>query len=56
MTLTVQDLKKLQAEYPDYRMELVDGEIRVMSPSGYESEEVSSELVRLLGNWLDRND
>ena len=33
-------------------MELVDGEIRVMSPSGYESEEVSSELVRLLGNWV----
>lgn len=52
MTLTVQDLEKLQAEHPDYRMELVDGEIRVMSPSGYESEEVSSELVRLLGNWV----
>ncbi len=52
MALTVHALTKLQADYPDYRMELIDGEVRVMSPSGYEADEVSSELVRVLGNWV----
>ncbi|MCS6813394.1 MAG: Uma2 family endonuclease [Cyanobacteria bacterium] len=51
MTLTIHDLEKLQAEHPDYRMELIQGEIVVMSPSGYESEEVASEFSRQLGNW-----
>ncbi|MBD2386773.1 Uma2 family endonuclease [Cylindrospermum sp. FACHB-282] len=52
MYLTVQDLEKMQADYPDYRMELVDGSIVVMSPSGYESEEVGTEFARILGNWV----
>jgi Uma2 family endonuclease len=52
MFLTVQDLEKMQADYPDYRMELVDGNIVVMSPSGYESEEVGTEFAALLRNWV----
>ena len=52
MRLTVQDLEKLQAKHPEYRLELVDGEIIVMSPSGYKSDEVAAELVRVLGNWV----
>ncbi|BAY22675.1 hypothetical protein NIES2100_24380 [Calothrix sp. NIES-2100] len=52
MSLTVKDLEKMQANYPDYRMELVDGNIVIMSPSGYESEEVGTEFSRLLGNWV----
>ncbi|MBD2438368.1 Uma2 family endonuclease [Nostoc sp. FACHB-110] len=52
MSLTIQDLEKMQADYPDYRMELVDGNIMVMSPSGYESEEVGTEFARILGNWV----
>ncbi|MBD2570696.1 Uma2 family endonuclease [Anabaena lutea] len=52
MSLTVQDLEKMQVAYPDYRMELVDGSIIVMSPSGYESEEVGTEFARMLGNWV----
>jgi Uma2 family endonuclease len=36
--LTIKDLEQLQVQYPDYRMELVGGEIIVMSPSGYEPE------------------
>jgi hypothetical protein len=50
--LTVKDLEKLQVQHPDYRMELVGGEIVVMSPSGYESDEVAAEIIRLLGNWV----
>lgn len=52
MSLNIQDLEKFQAEHPDYRMELVDGSIIVMSPSGYESDEVGTEFARLLGNWV----
>ena len=52
MSLNIQDLEKFQAEHPDYRMELVDGSIIVMSPSGYESDEVATEFARLLGNWV----
>lgn len=50
--LTRKDLEKLQSEYPDYRMELVDGNIIVMSPSGYESDEVATEVARVLSNWV----
>lgn len=50
--LTIKDLEKMQSQLPDYRMELVDGEIVVMSPSGYESDEVASETARQLGNWV----
>lgn len=52
MSLTIQDLEQLQTEHPDLRMELVQGEIIVMSPSGYESDEVAAEVVRVLGNWV----
>lgn len=41
MSLTVKDLENLQAHYPDYRMELVNGKIVVMSLSSYESDEVA---------------
>lgn len=51
-SLTVKDLEKLQAQHPDYQMELVDGEILVMSPSGLESDEVAAEIVAQLRNWV----
>lgn len=50
--LTVKDLEKLQVQNPDYQMELVGGEIIIMSPSGYESDEVAAELVAQLRNWV----
>ncbi len=50
--LAVKDLEKLQVEHPDYQMELVDGEIIVMSPSGLESEEVGIEIAAQLRNWV----
>ena len=50
--LTVNDLERLQAQNPDYRMELVAGEVVVMSPSGYESDEVALEIGAQLRNWV----
>lgn len=51
-SLTIKDLEKLQAEHPDHRMELVRGDIIVMSPSGYESDEVATGFAVQLWNWV----
>ena len=53
MSLTVKDLENLQSKYEDYRMELVDGKIIVMSPSGYESDEVAFRVGAKLWNWVE---
>ena len=50
--LTAKALEKLHSEHPDLRMELVDGEIIVMSPSSYESDEIAFEFGRQLANWI----
>ena len=50
--LTVKDLEKLQIDYPNYRMELVGGEIIFMSPSGLESDEIALEIAAQLRNWV----
>jgi Uma2 family endonuclease len=52
MSFTVKELEEIQIAYPDYRLELVDGSIIIMSPSAYESEEVGTEFARILGNWV----
>jgi Uma2 family endonuclease len=53
MALTVADLEKLQTDFPDYQMELVEGKILVMGPSDVESSEIGCRLIRFLGNWVD---
>jgi Uma2 family endonuclease len=50
--LTAQDLERIQAQLPDNRMELVDGEIIIMPPSGYESDEVASSFSSELYSWV----
>ncbi|MDF5738961.1 MULTISPECIES: Uma2 family endonuclease [unclassified Nostoc] len=52
MSLTFEDLEKMQQQYPDYCMELVKGNIIVMSPSGYESGEVAAAIIAELDNWV----
>ncbi|MEL6382715.1 MAG: Uma2 family endonuclease [Cyanobacteria bacterium J06626_18] len=53
MALTTKDLEDVQRRLSDdYRIELIDGEISVMSPSGYESDEVASEFSAQLRNWV----
>jgi Uma2 family endonuclease len=52
MILTVQDLEKFQSQHPDHRLELVQGKIVVMSPSGYESDEVAATVIAQLHNWV----
>jgi Uma2 family endonuclease len=52
MSMTIADLEQLQAEHPDWQMELIEGNILVMGPSDYESEEIGSRLLTFLNNWV----
>lgn len=56
MPLTVKDLERIQTKLGnDYQVELVDGKITVMSPSGYESDKVVFRFGRRLANWAEPN-
>jgi Uma2 family endonuclease len=56
MPLTIKDLERVQTQLGgDYRVELVDGKITVMSPSGYESDEVAFRFGRRLADWVEPN-
>lgn len=56
MPLTAKDLEKVQAKLGDeYQVELVDGRITVMSPSGYESDEVAARVIGKLFPHVDAN-
>jgi Uma2 family endonuclease len=52
MSLTIQDLQHFQTQHPDHRLELVDGAIIVMSPCGFESDEIALEIGAQLRNWV----
>lgn len=52
MSLTLEGLEKMQQQHPDFRMELVKGNIIVMSPSGYESDKVAAAMIGELHNWV----
>ena len=52
ISLTIKDLEQLQSQNPDFRMELVEGNIIVMGPSDYESDEIGSRLLTFLNIWV----
>ena len=52
MSLTIQDLEKLQSEHSHLQFELWDGEIIVMSPCDYASDEIGTSFATLLSNWV----
>ena len=55
MALNLKDLEAYQALNPDNQIELVNGAIIVMSPSGYESEEVASRMLGKLFPHVEQN-
>ncbi len=50
--LTREDWEQVQSQFPDWKIELVRGKIIIMAPSGYESEEVASNFLIEIGNWV----
>ena len=52
MSISLQDVEKLQALYPDYQIELREGKIIIMSPSDSASGEIGARFMTLLGTWV----
>jgi Uma2 family endonuclease len=54
--MTLKDLNQVQTLFSeaglDYRIELEDGRLSIVGPSDIVSSEISSILIRLLGNWV----
>lgn len=54
--MTIEDLKQVQTLFSeaglDYQIELEDGRLSIVGPSDIVSSEITSILIRLLGNWV----
>ena len=54
--MTLKDLNQVQSLFSeaglDYKIELEDGRLSIVGPSDIVSSEISSILIRLLGNWV----
>src|SRR5438132_5364371 len=52
MSISLQDVEKLQALYPDSQIELREGKIIIMGPSDSASGEIGARFSTLLGTWV----
>src|SRR6266436_2241266 len=52
MAMSLNDVEKLQAVYPDYQIELREGKLIIMSPSDSASGEIGARFIALLGTWV----
>jgi Uma2 family endonuclease len=52
MSISLHDVEKLQALYPDYQIELREGKLIIMSPSDSVSGEIGARFSALLGTWV----
>jgi Uma2 family endonuclease len=52
MVIDAHDVEKLQALYPENRIELREGRIIIMSPSDFLSSEVGANFIALLKAWV----
>src|ERR1051326_15307 len=52
MSISLRDVEKLQALYPDYQIELREGKIIIMGPSDSVSGEIGARFSTLLGTWV----
>jgi Uma2 family endonuclease len=54
--MSIHDVEKLQALYPDHQIELREGKISIMSPSDIASGEIGARFIALLGAWVYSHD
>src|SRR5437868_12048861 len=52
MSMSLHDVEKLQALYPEHQIELREGKIIIMSPSDSVSGEIGIRFGALLGTWV----
>src|SRR6266436_7298572 len=52
MAMSLHDVEKLQALYPDYQIELREGKLIIRSPSDSVSGEIGARFITLLGTWV----
>src|SRR5437868_14622652 len=52
MSMSLHDVEKLQALYPEHQIELREGKIIIMSPSDSVSGEIGFRFGILLGTWV----
>jgi Uma2 family endonuclease len=53
MVLTISDLDRIQQQNPELKYELHEGEINIMSPSDFFSEDVGGGFLTYLRNWVN---
>ena len=52
LSISLHDVEKLQALYPDYQIELREGKIIIIGPSDSASGEIGARFSTLLGTWV----
>src|SRR5436305_3276077 len=52
LSISLHDIEKLQALYPDYQIELREGKIIIIGPSDSASGEIGARFSTLLGTWV----
>src|SRR5260370_10454793 len=52
LSISLHEVEKLQALYPDYQIELRDGKIIIRGPSDSASGEIGARFSTLLGTWV----
>ena len=52
LSISLHDVEKLQALYPDYQIELREGKIIIKGPSDSASGEIGARFSTLLGTWV----
>jgi Uma2 family endonuclease len=55
MSLSIQDVERLQALYPKNRIELRAGNITIIEPSDWVSSAIRIRCCRLVANWVDEH-
>ena len=52
MSMSLQDVEKIQALYPEHQIELREGKLIIMSPSDIVSSEIGVHFSTLLNLWV----
>jgi len=52
MSISFHDVERLQAFYPDHKIELREGKLIIMSPSDFASSEIGARFIGFLSAWV----